>query len=162
MAAVLKLWSTALFQGNCEISVTSIEFRKCLVYTVAKRLNSDSEDLSTNGTTTVPQLVADHFQASGRRISANANHEFEPIVINFCAVHRRVQIYNESDSAADESLDPYVSPYAAAISNDFILMDDNAGTRFGTNGMASSISGPESDRTSLGLRPTVLGEGFHV
>ncbi|GFU89485.1 hypothetical protein TNCV_1151841 [Trichonephila clavipes] len=59
-------------------------------------------------------------------------------------------------------LDPYVRPYAAAIGNDFILMDDNARhragllrsiwrIRFGTNGMASSISRPESDRTSLGL-----------
>ncbi|GFU86590.1 DDE_3 domain-containing protein [Trichonephila clavipes] len=51
------------------------------------------------------------------------------------------------------SVDPYVRPYAAAIGNDFILMDDNArphrariveevseGSRFGTNGMASSIS----------------------
>ncbi|GFT24371.1 uncharacterized protein TNCV_3252221 [Trichonephila clavipes] len=57
----------------------------------------------------------------------------------------------------DEILDPYVRPYAAAIGNDFILMDDNArphrarivegvsgGSRFGTNGMASSISRPES------------------
>ncbi|GFU90378.1 hypothetical protein TNCV_3123721 [Trichonephila clavipes] len=61
-------------------------------------------------------------------------------------------------------LDPYVRPYAAAIGNDFILMDDNARPHrariveeyledhgFGTNGMASSISRPESDRTSLGL-----------
>ncbi|GFU31019.1 DDE_3 domain-containing protein [Trichonephila clavipes] len=64
----------------------------------------------------------------------------------------------------DEILDPYVRPYAAAIGNDFILMDDNARRHrariveeyledhgFGTNGMASSISRPESDRTSLGL-----------
>ncbi|GFV19439.1 uncharacterized protein TNCV_3663721 [Trichonephila clavipes] len=64
----------------------------------------------------------------------------------------------------DEILDPYVRPYAAAIGNDFILMDDNARPHrariveeyledhgFGTNGMASSISRPESDRTSLGL-----------
>ncbi|GFV04457.1 transposable element Tcb2 transposase [Trichonephila clavipes] len=63
----------------------------------------------------------------------------------------------------DEILDPYVRPYAAAIGNDFILMDDNArphrariveesgGSRFGTNGIASSIFRPESDRTSLGL-----------
>ncbi|GFU26160.1 hypothetical protein TNCV_5106021 [Trichonephila clavipes] len=62
------------------------------------------------------------------------------------------------------SFDPYVRPYAAAIGNDFILMDDNARPHrariveeylevhgFGTNGMASSISRPESDRTSLGL-----------
>ncbi|GFU86371.1 transposable element Tcb2 transposase [Trichonephila clavipes] len=78
--------------------------------------------------------------------------------MGFCAVHRRVQIYNEtSDSGQvveswfgqgslgghtdlhvfhggtvtglryrDEILDPYVRPYAAAIGNDFILMDDNA------------------------------------
>ncbi|GFU57752.1 uncharacterized protein TNCV_3639011 [Trichonephila clavipes] len=54
-----------------------------------------------------------------------------------------------------------IRPYAAAIGNDFILMDDNARphrarivevlSRFGTNGMASLISRPESDRTSLGL-----------
>ncbi|GFU54534.1 HTH_Tnp_Tc3_2 domain-containing protein [Trichonephila clavipes] len=79
-------------------------------------------------TTTVPQLVADHFQASGRRISAttvrNRLHNAslyarrpvacvplrttakEPLMLGkrtcfldaatmgFCAVHRRVQIYN--------------------------------------------------------------------
>ncbi|GFX22453.1 HTH_Tnp_Tc3_2 domain-containing protein [Trichonephila clavipes] len=78
-------------------------------------------------TTTVPQLVADHFQASGRRISAttvrNRLHNAglyarRPVVcvpstddsegtayagqenmflgqtMGFCAVHRRVQIYN--------------------------------------------------------------------
>ncbi|GFS74116.1 HTH_Tnp_Tc3_2 domain-containing protein [Trichonephila clavipes] len=79
-------------------------------------------------TTTVPQLVADHFQASGRRISAttvrNRLHNTglyaktscvrspqrttakEPLMLGkrtcfldaatmgFCAVHRRVQIYN--------------------------------------------------------------------
>ncbi|GFT25657.1 hypothetical protein TNCV_1965631 [Trichonephila clavipes] len=55
----------------------------------------------------------------------------------------------------------HMSAHAAAIGNDFILMDDNArphrarivagGSRFGTNGMASSISRPESDRTSLEL-----------
>ncbi|GFW84783.1 transposable element Tcb2 transposase [Trichonephila clavipes] len=53
----------------------------------------------------------------------------------------------------DETLDLYDRPYAAAIGNDFILMDDNARPHrariveeyledhgFGTNGMASSIS----------------------
>ncbi|GFW48872.1 HTH_Tnp_Tc3_2 domain-containing protein [Trichonephila clavipes] len=78
-------------------------------------------------TTTVPQLVADHFQASGRRFSAttvrNRLHNAglyahscvrspqrttakEPLMLGkrtcfldaatmgFCAVHRRVQIYN--------------------------------------------------------------------
>ncbi|GFV66111.1 uncharacterized protein TNCV_1649231 [Trichonephila clavipes] len=106
--------------------------------------------------------------------------------MDFCAVHRRVQIYNGEISLGghtdlhvfhggtitglryrDEILDPYVRPYAAAIGNDFILMDDNArphrariveksgGSRFGTNGMASSISRPEFDRTSFG---TILAE----
>ncbi|GFU34697.1 uncharacterized protein TNCV_1994071 [Trichonephila clavipes] len=92
--------------------------------------------------------------------------------MGFCAVHRRVQIYNGEISLGghtdlhvfhggtviglryrDEILDPYVRPYAAAIGNDFILMDDNARPHrariveeyledhgFGTNGMASSIS----------------------
>ncbi|GFV29932.1 hypothetical protein TNCV_657611 [Trichonephila clavipes] len=60
------------------------------------------------------------------------------------------------------SLDPYVLPYAAAIGNDFILMDDNA--RLTELGLLRSIwritvwnewNGqldlrPESDRTSLG------------
>ncbi|GFT04782.1 transposable element Tcb2 transposase [Trichonephila clavipes] len=141
-------------------------------------------------TTTVPQLVADHFQASGRRISAttvrNRLHNAglyarrpvvcvpqrttakEPLMLGkrtcfldaatmgFCAVHRRVQIYNGDYRGGgilvwagislgghidlhvfhgetvtglryrDEILDPYVRPYAAAIGNDFILMDDNA------------------------------------
>ncbi|GFV58331.1 glutamate receptor ionotropic, kainate 2 [Trichonephila clavipes] len=80
-------------------------------------------------TTTVPQLVADHFQASGRRISATTvrnrsqcrfvckktscvrspqRHDSEgtayagqenmflghAATMGFCAVHRRVQIYN--------------------------------------------------------------------
>ncbi|GFU86724.1 glutamate receptor ionotropic, kainate 2 [Trichonephila clavipes] len=78
-------------------------------------------------TTTVPQLVADHFQASGRRISATTvrnrsqcrsvckktscvrslngrqrrnrlcwqeNMFFDAATMGFCAVHRRVQIYN--------------------------------------------------------------------
>ncbi|GFW44390.1 transposable element Tcb2 transposase [Trichonephila clavipes] len=141
-------------------------------------------------TTTVPQLVADHFQASGRRISAttvrNRLHNAglyarrpvvcvpqrttakEPLMLGkrtcfvdaatmgFCAVHRRVQIYNGDYRGGgilvwagislgghtdlhvfhggtvtglryrDEILDPYVRPYAAAVGNDFILMDDNA------------------------------------
>ncbi|GFV04191.1 HTH_Tnp_Tc3_2 domain-containing protein [Trichonephila clavipes] len=81
-------------------------------------------------TTTVPQLVADHFQASGRRISATTvrnrlhnaglyarrpvvcvplngrqydyagqeNMFLDAATMGFCAVHRRVQIYNGSDS----------------------------------------------------------------
>ncbi|GFW81545.1 transposable element Tcb2 transposase [Trichonephila clavipes] len=139
-------------------------------------------------TTTVPQLVADHFQASGRRISATTVRNRsqcrsvckktscvrspqrttakEPLMLGkrtcfldaatmgFCAVHRRVQIYNGEGGGIlvwagislgghtdlhvfhggtvtglryrDEILDPYVRPYAATIGNDFILMDDNA------------------------------------
>ncbi|GFY12089.1 transposable element Tcb2 transposase [Trichonephila clavipes] len=76
--------------------------------------------------------------------------------MRFCAVHRRVQIYNGDYRGGgilvwagislsghtdlhvfhggtvtglryrDEILDPYVRPYTAAIGNDFILMDDNA------------------------------------
>ncbi|GFU17181.1 transposable element Tcb2 transposase [Trichonephila clavipes] len=72
--------------------------------------------------------------------------------IGFCAVHRRVQFTMESDSGrlliwreqrtryhqsntverhsyrggGILTLDPHVRPYAAAIGNDFILMDDNA------------------------------------
>ncbi|GFV97530.1 integrin alpha-5 [Trichonephila clavipes] len=205
-------------------------------------------------TTTVPQLVADHFQASGRRISAttvrNRLHNAglyarRPVVCvplngrqrrnRLCWAREHVswtqqqwasvlftdesRFTMESDSGRlliwreqrtryhqsntverhsyrgggilvwagislgghtdlhvfhggtvtglryrDEILDPYVRPYAAAIGNDFILMDDNGrphrariiegvsgGSRFGTNGMARSISRPESDRTSLGL-----------
>ncbi|GFW72885.1 transposable element Tcb2 transposase [Trichonephila clavipes] len=173
-------------------------------------------------TTTVPQLVADHFQASGKRISAttvrNRLHNAglyarRPVVCvplngrqrrnRLCWAREHVSWTQQQWASVlftddyrgggilvwagislgghtdlhvfhggtvtglryrDEILDPYVRPYAAAIGNDFILMDDNArphrarivegvsgGSRFGTNGMASSISRPESDRTSLGL-----------
>ncbi|GFV41643.1 transposable element Tcb2 transposase [Trichonephila clavipes] len=142
-------------------------------------------------TTTVPQLVADNFQASGRRISATTRRN------RLCWAREHVswtqqqwasvlftdesRFTKESDSGRlliwreqrtryyqsntverhsyrgggilvwagislgghtdlhvfhggtvtglkyrDEILDPYVRPYAAAIGNDFILMDDNA------------------------------------
>ncbi|GFV98496.1 transposable element Tcb2 transposase [Trichonephila clavipes] len=132
-------------------------------------------------TTTVPQLVADHFQASGRRISAttvrNRLHNAglyarRPVVCvplngrqrrnRLCWAREHVSwtqqqlasvlFTDESDLQwrviqglgghtdlhvfhggtvtglryRDEILDPYVRPYAAAIGNDFILMDDNA------------------------------------
>ncbi|GFY17270.1 transposable element Tcb2 transposase [Trichonephila clavipes] len=138
-------------------------------------------------TTTVPQLVADHFQASGRRISAttvrNRLHNAglyarRPVVcvplngrqrrnrlcwarehvswtqqqwasVLFTDESRftmesdsgRLQIWREQRTRYHQSntverhsyrgggiliLDPYVHPYAAAIGNDFILMDDNA------------------------------------
>ncbi|GFV10981.1 transposable element Tc3 transposase [Trichonephila clavipes] len=151
-------------------------------------------------TTTVPQLVADHFQASGRRISATTvrnrlhNAAKEPLMLgkrnmflgrsnNGASVlftdesrftmesdsgrlliwrEQRTR-YHQSNTVErhsyrgggilvwagislgghtdlhvfhggtvtglryrDEILDPYVRPYAAAIGNDFILMDDNA------------------------------------
>ncbi|GBL74568.1 hypothetical protein AVEN_235482-1 [Araneus ventricosus] len=159
---------------------------------------------------TVPQLVADHFVASGRRTSATTvrrrlpslckatscvcppqrTTEKGPLMLGkrtrfmdqttmgFCTLHRRVQIhtgerfrasadqrtrYHQSNTLErhsyrgggimvwagislgghtdlhvfhggtltgvryrDEILDPYVRPYADAIGNDFILMDDNA------------------------------------
>ncbi|GFX85160.1 transposable element Tcb2 transposase [Trichonephila clavipes] len=145
-------------------------------------------------TTTVPQLVADHFQASGRRISTTTvrNHLHNaglyarrPVVcvplngrqrrnrlcwarehvswtqqqwasvlaldtINPNTVERHsyrgggilvwagILLGGHTDLHVlhggtvtglryrDEILDPYVRPYAAAIGNDFILMDDNA------------------------------------
>ncbi|GFY06150.1 transposable element Tcb2 transposase [Trichonephila clavipes] len=136
-------------------------------------------------TTTVPQLVADHFQASGRRISAttvrNRLHNpglyaRRPVVcvplngrqrrnrLCWAREHREQRTrYHQSNTVErhsyrgggilvwagislsghtdlnvfhggtvtglryrDEILDPYVRPYAAAICNDFILMDDNA------------------------------------
>ncbi|GFW58863.1 transposable element Tcb2 transposase [Trichonephila clavipes] len=143
-------------------------------------------------TTTVPQLVADHFQASGRRISAttvrNRLHNAglyarRPVVCvplngrqrrnRLCWAREHVSWtqqqwasrtrYHQSNTVErhsyrvggilvwagislgghtdlhvfhggtvtglryrDEILDPYVRPYAAAIGNDFILMDDNA------------------------------------
>ncbi|GFU58032.1 transposable element Tcb2 transposase [Trichonephila clavipes] len=64
----------------------------------------------------------------------------------------------------DEILDPYVRPYAAAIGNDFILMDDNARPHrariveeyledHGLERMEWPARSPDlkSDRTSLGL-----------
>ncbi|GFV55215.1 transposable element Tcb2 transposase [Trichonephila clavipes] len=135
-------------------------------------------------TTTVPQLVADHFQASGRRNSAtmvrNRLHNAglyarRPVVCvplngrqrrnRLCWAREQVswtqqqwasvlftdesRFTMESDSGRislgghtdlhvfhggtvtglryrDEILDLYVRPYAAAIGNDFILMNDNA------------------------------------
>ncbi|GFX77158.1 transposable element Tcb2 transposase [Trichonephila clavipes] len=138
-------------------------------------------------TTTVPQLVADHFQASGRRISAttvrNRLHNAglyarRPVVCvplngrqrrnHLCWAREHVSWtqqqwasvlftdesrftmesdsgrlliwreqrtrYHQSNTVERHSyrggriliLDPYVRPYAAAIGNDFILMDDNA------------------------------------
>ncbi|GFX72794.1 transposable element Tcb2 transposase [Trichonephila clavipes] len=130
-------------------------------------------------TTTVPQLVADHFQASGRRISAttvrNRLHNAATILFKTSRFtmesdSERLLIwgeqrtrYHQSNTVErhiyrgggilvwagislgghtdlhvfhggtvtglryrDETLDPYVRPYAAAIGNDFILMDDNA------------------------------------
>ncbi|GFV31838.1 uncharacterized protein TNCV_2105881 [Trichonephila clavipes] len=108
-------------------------------------------------TTTVPQLVADHFQASGRRISAttvrnrlhNAGNSaldtINPTLLKDTVIevveswfwagislggHTDLHVFHGGTVTGlryrDEILDPYVRPYAAAIGNDFILMDDNA------------------------------------
>ncbi|GFV60935.1 transposable element Tcb2 transposase [Trichonephila clavipes] len=111
-------------------------------------------------TTTVQQLVADHFQASGRRISAttvrNRLHNAGRLLIwreqrsryhqsntverhsyrgGGILVSAGISLGGHTDLHGgtvtglryrDEILDPYVRPYAAAIGNDFILMDDNA------------------------------------
>ncbi|GFX95830.1 transposable element Tc3 transposase [Trichonephila clavipes] len=115
-------------------------------------------------TTTVPQLVADHFQASGRRISAttvrnrlhNAGlastdleeqrtryHQSNTVerhsyrgggILVWAGIslggHTDLHVFHGGSVTGlryrDEILDPYVRPYAAAIGNDFILMDDNA------------------------------------
>ncbi|GFV74590.1 hypothetical protein TNCV_5130321 [Trichonephila clavipes] len=72
------------------------------------------------------------------------------------SMHKRVQ-------QPDEILDPYVCPYAGAIGNDFILMDDNARPHraviveeyleswFGANGMASLNSRLKCDKATLRL-----------
>ncbi|GFV27941.1 uncharacterized protein TNCV_4522231 [Trichonephila clavipes] len=108
-------------------------------------------------TTTVSQLVADHFQASGRRISAttvrnrlhNAGnsalryHQSNTVerhsyrgggILVWAGIslggHTDLLVFHGGTVTGlryrDEILDPYVRPYAAAIGNDFILMDDNA------------------------------------
>ncbi|GFS99623.1 transposable element Tcb2 transposase [Trichonephila clavipes] len=93
-------------------------------------------------TTTVLQLVADHFQASGRRISAttvrnrlhNAGFYRGGGILVWAGIslggHTDLHVFHGGTVIGlryrDEILDPYVRPYAAAIGNDFILMDDNA------------------------------------
>ncbi|GFT44704.1 transposable element Tcb2 transposase [Trichonephila clavipes] len=142
-------------------------------------------------TTTVPQLVADHFQASGRRICATTRrnrlcwarehvswtqqqwasvlftdesrftmesdsgrlliwreqrtryHQSNTVerhsyrgggILVWAGIslggHTDLHVFHGGTVTGlryrDETLDPYVRPYAAAIGNDFILMDDNA------------------------------------
>ncbi|GFW33401.1 transposable element Tcb2 transposase [Trichonephila clavipes] len=142
-------------------------------------------------TTTVPQLVADHFQASGRRISATTRrnrlcwarehvswtqqqwasvlftdesrftmesdsgrlliwreqrtryHQSNTVerhsyrgggILVWAGIslggHTDLHVFHGGTVTGlryrDEILDPYVRPYAAAIGNDFILMDNNA------------------------------------
>ncbi|GFV07978.1 transposable element Tcb2 transposase [Trichonephila clavipes] len=123
-------------------------------------------------TTTVPQLVADHFQASGRRISATTAsvlftdesrftmesdsgrlliwreqrtryHQSNTVerhsyrgggILVWAGIslggHTDLHVFHGGTVTGlryrDETLDPHVRPYAAAIGNDFILMDDNA------------------------------------
>ncbi|GFU33676.1 DDE_3 domain-containing protein [Trichonephila clavipes] len=86
-------------------------------------------------TTTVPQLVADHFQASGRRIPLlrceivfAMQRWWNPLIWAGISLGGHTDLHKELTGLRyrDEILDPYVRPYAAAIGNDFILMDDNA------------------------------------
>ncbi|GFW84771.1 transposable element Tcb2 transposase [Trichonephila clavipes] len=142
-------------------------------------------------TTTVPQLVADHFQASGRRISATTRrnrlcwarehvswtqqqwasvlftdesrftmesdsgrlliwreqrtryHQSNTVerhsyrggrILVWAGIslggHTDLHVFHGGTVTGlryrDEILDPYARPYAAAIGNDFILMNDNA------------------------------------
>ncbi|GFT46240.1 transposable element Tcb2 transposase [Trichonephila clavipes] len=142
-------------------------------------------------TTTVPQLVADHFQASGRRISATTRrnrlcwarehvswtqqqwasvlftdesrftmesdsgrlliwreqrtryHQSNTVerhsyrcggILVWAGIslggHTDLHVFHGGTVTGlryrDEILDPYARPYAAAIGNDFIPMDDNA------------------------------------
>ncbi|GFV66749.1 transposable element Tcb2 transposase [Trichonephila clavipes] len=96
--------------------------------------------------TTVPQLVADHLQSSGRKISATTRtryHQSNTVerhsyrgggILVWAGIslggHTDLHVFHEGTVTGlrywDEILDPYVRPYAAAIGNDFILMDDNA------------------------------------
>ncbi|GFV15204.1 transposable element Tcb2 transposase [Trichonephila clavipes] len=134
-------------------------------------------------TTTVPQLVADHFQASGRRIpllrceivftmqqqwasvlftdesrftmesdsgrlliwreQCTKYHQSNTVerhsyrgggILVWAGIslggHTDLHVFHGGTVTGlryrDDILDPYVRPYAAAIGNDFILMDDNA------------------------------------
>ncbi|GFT35159.1 transposable element Tc3 transposase [Trichonephila clavipes] len=122
-------------------------------------------------TTTVPQLVADPFQASGRknlryygaksssqcrftmksdsgrlliwREQRTRYHQSNTVerhsyrgggILVWAGIslggHTDLHVFHGGTVTGlryrDEILDPYVRPYAAAIGNDFILMDDNA------------------------------------
>ncbi|GFW28839.1 transposable element Tc3 transposase [Trichonephila clavipes] len=135
-------------------------------------------------TTTVPQLVADHFQASGRRLSPllrceivftmqqqwasvlftdesrftmesdsgrlliwreqrTRYHQSNTVerhsyrgggILVWAGIslggHTDLHVFHGGTVTGlryrDETLNPYVRPYAAAIGNNFILMDDNA------------------------------------
>ncbi|GBM34646.1 hypothetical protein AVEN_122041-1 [Araneus ventricosus] len=103
--------------------------------------------------TNVPQLVADHFVASGRRTSATTvrrhlhnaglyarrpvetleRHSYRGGGITVWAGislggHTDLHVFHGGTLTGvryrDEILHPYVRPYAGAIGNDFIVMDD--------------------------------------
>ncbi|GFW25152.1 transposable element Tcb2 transposase [Trichonephila clavipes] len=65
-SVVQRLWD----QYQSEDSVSEHLFRPTTSYNTCRRPFSSSFGTKERRTTTVPQLVADHFQASGRRISA--------------------------------------------------------------------------------------------
>ncbi|GFV06843.1 transposable element Tcb2 transposase [Trichonephila clavipes] len=212
-SVVQRLWDQ--YQSEDSVSRRPIPGRPRATTPAERRPFSSSFGTKGRRTTTVPQLVADHFQASGKRISAttvrNRLHNAglyarRPVVCvplngrqrrnRLCWASEHVswtqqqwasvlftdesRFTMESDSGRlliweqrtryhqsntverhsyrgggilvwagislgghtdlhvfhggtvtglryrDEILDPYVRPYAAAIGNDFILMDDNA------------------------------------
>ncbi|GFV67421.1 transposable element Tcb2 transposase [Trichonephila clavipes] len=103
-------------------------------------------------TTSVPQLVADHFQAVrkknlryyGAKSSSQCRyHQSNTVerhsyrgggILVWAGIslggHTDLHVFHGGTVTGlryrDEILDPYVRPYAAAIGNHFILMDDNA------------------------------------
>ncbi|GFV16538.1 transposable element Tc3 transposase [Trichonephila clavipes] len=185
-SVVQRLWDQYKSRRFCVQKTCS---RSTTSYNTCRRPFSEALSARRRRTTTVPQLVADHFQASGRRISAttvrNRLHNAglyarRPVVCvpstddsegtayagqenMFLGRSNNGLLYHQSNTVErhsyrgggilvwvgislgghtdlhvfhggtvtglryrDEILDPYVRPYAAAIGNDFILMDDNA------------------------------------
>ncbi|GBN92178.1 hypothetical protein AVEN_271006-2-1, partial [Araneus ventricosus] len=97
--------------------------------------------------TSVQQLVADHFVASGRRISATAVrrrlhnaglYARRPVVHSYrgdgimvwagisLGGHTDLHVFHGGTLTGVRYRDEILDPYAGAIGSDFILMDDNA------------------------------------
>ncbi|GFT85696.1 uncharacterized protein TNCV_4026511 [Trichonephila clavipes] len=95
-------------------------------------------------TTTLLQLVADHFQWSRKKnlgYYGKRTDTINPTLLKDTVIEvvesglgrdldTDLHVFHGGTVNGlryrDEILDPYVRPYAAAIGNDFILMDDNA------------------------------------